>query len=143
MSLQDLKTRARRIVEELFSQGDLAVADELMSADIIHHSYGAPLSGVEHAKEQVVALRRAFPDYHLTVDDELAEGDKVVQRITAHGTHERAFLDVPPTGNRVTYEMMQILRFGPDGKVTEHWSTVDLLSVYQQLGAAPVWSTRS
>jgi steroid delta-isomerase-like uncharacterized protein len=138
VSPQQLKAQARRIVEEVFNQGDLAVADELLAADIVHHTPGPPPPpGVEGAKQWVTTLRRAFPDHHATVDDEIAEGDKVVQRITAHGTHEGAFLDIPPTGKHVTYQVMEINRAGPDGKFVEHWSSVDLLGLLQQLGAVP------
>jgi predicted ester cyclase len=138
VSPQELKARARRVIEELFNQGDLAVADELFTADLVHNVPGPPpAAGVEGTKRWVTNLRRAFPDHHGTIEDEIAEGDKVVQRITCSGTHEGTFLDVAPTGRHVTYEVMEIMRVGPDGKFAEHWSSVDVLAILRQVGAVP------
>jgi predicted ester cyclase len=138
ISPDDLKLRARRLVDEVFNQGDLAVADELIGVDIIHHvpvlPGRLPRPGIEGVKQWVTTLRRAFPDHHAIVEDEIVEGDRVVQRITAHGTHEGAFLDIPPTGRQVTYELVEISRAGPDGKFVEHWSSVDLFGLLVQLG---------
>ncbi len=137
MTLEEMKTRARRIADELFSQGDLAVADEILATDLIHHTPETHVEGSEGAKQFVLALRRAFPDLSATVEDQIAEGDKVAQRIRWSGTHEGEFFGVPPTGKRVTAELMEIHRIGPDGKITEHWSASDELGLLRQLGALP------
>ena len=134
LSPEELKIRARRIVEEVFNQGDLAVADELLSDGYIHHLSGdQPPPGVAEAKEYVSLLRRALPDFHGIVEDEIAEGDRVVQRITCRGTHDGKFLDIPPTGKHVTFEVIDIKRADNDGKFVEHWSSVDLLELFRQL----------
>lgn len=125
MSLEEMKARARRIPEELFTQGDLAIADDIFAPD------------VASTKRWVAALRRAFPDLCAIVEDEIAEGDTVVQRLTYRGTHAGTFLGFPPTGNRAIWQAMEIRRLGPDGKFTEQWMVADLLGVLQQLGALP------
>ncbi len=137
MTLNEMKARVRRIADELFSQGDLAVADEILARDLIHHTPQTHVEGNEGAKQFVQDLRRAFPDLSATVEDQIAEGDKVVQRIRWSGTHEGEFFGVPPTGKHVTTELMEIHRMGPDGKIAEHWSSMDRLGVLQQLGAIP------
>ncbi len=138
MTPEEMKSRARRIADELFSQGDLAVADEILAPDLIHHTPETHVEGSEGAKQFVLALRRAFPDLAATVEDQIAEGDKVVQRIRWSGTHAGEFFGVPPTGKHVTAELIEIHRLGPDGKIAEHWTGMDQLSLLQQLGAMPL-----
>jgi steroid delta-isomerase-like uncharacterized protein len=142
MSPQELRTRARRIVEEVYNQGDLAVAAQLIADDCVHHvpvppGAPAPEPGLEGVKQWLTIVRGAFPDHHTTVDDVIAESDRVVQRLTCRGTHERALFGLPPTGKQVTYQAMEFNRVGPDGKFVETWSCVDLLGLLQQLGAVP------
>jgi predicted ester cyclase len=73
--------------------------------------------------------QRIFPDFHAIVEDEIAEGDRVVQRITCYGTHQGEFSGVRPTGEQVAFSSIEINRAGKDGKFTEHWSSADLLGV--------------
>jgi predicted ester cyclase len=84
-----------------------------------------------------MALRRALPDLRAIVEDEIAEGDAVVQRLTLSGTHEGSLCGVPPSGRRATWPLVVILRLGPDGRFAEHWSSWDLLDLLRQLGAVP------
>ena len=136
MSPEELKARARRLVEEVFNQGDLAVAEELISSDYLHHVPGEPPApGLTGFKDWVTLMHSTFPDFHVIVEDEIAEGDRVVQRVTVRGTHERELFGVLPTGRKVTFGAVDINRAGPDGKFAEHWSSVDLLGLLQQLGA--------
>ena len=137
MAPDELKARARRLPEELLTQGDLAVADEILAPDHIHHALTRPASGVEGAKQFVLALRRAFPDLCAIVEDEIAEGDTVVQRLTLSGTHARACGGAVPTGRRAAWQLVAIQRIGPDGKCAEHWASWDQLGLLQQLGALP------
>ena len=138
MTPEEMKACARRIADELFSQGDLAVADEILAPDLVHHTPTTHVEGSEGAKRFVLALRRAFPDLSATVEDQIAEGDKVVQRIRWSGTHQGEFLGVPPTDRHVTAEVMEIHRIGPDGMIAEHWSASNDLGLLQQLGALPM-----
>jgi predicted ester cyclase len=135
MSAEELEIRARRMVEEVLNQGDLAVADELMSPTCIHHVPGAELaSGPASLWDWVSRTHRIFPDFHAIVEDEFAAGNRVAQRITAYGTHRGEFLGIAPTGRPVEFTMLQIGRAGPDGRLVERWCSADLLSVVRQLG---------
>ena len=82
------------------------------------------------------AARVAFPDFHHTVEDLVAEGDKVVPRLTLRGTHQGDFQGLPPTGKQVTFSGINVMRL-EDGKIVEHWSIGDTLGMLQQLGAIP------
>lgn len=137
MLTEELKAYARRLPDELLTQGDLAVADELIAPDCRHHAPVPLAPGVEGAKRWVTALRRAFPDLRAIVEDEVAEGDMVVQRLMLSGTYEGAFCGVPATGRRATWQLVAIQRIGPDGRCAEHWSTWDQLGLLRQLGALP------
>jgi len=138
MSPEELKARARRIVEEILNQGDLAVANELISPDCVHHVPGPqPAPGLAGLIGWLAVTQRIFPDFHAIVEDEIAEGDRVVQRITCYGTHQGEFSSVRPTGEQVAFSSIEINRAGADGKFAEHWSSADLLGVLHRLGAPP------
>jgi predicted ester cyclase len=133
----ELKAHARRLAEELLTQGDLAIADELLDPTGSHHAPNTIATGVDGVKSWVVTLRQSFPDLRAMVEDEIAEGDMVVQRLTLSGTHAGVFCGVSPTGQYVTWDLVEILRLGPDGKFTEYWSIWDQLGVLRQLNADP------
>ena len=137
MSPDELKVRARRIAEELLTQGDLAVADELFAVDCKHHAPRPLGCGPQGMKRWVAALRRAFPDLRAMVEDEVAEGSRVAQRLTLGGTHMAALEGVPPSGRRATWVLVELLRVGPDGRFADHWCVWDELGLLRQLGAAP------
>lgn len=135
MSPEELKARARRIVEEILNQGDLAVANELISPDCVHHVPGGqPAPGLAGLVGWLALTQSIFPDFHAIVEDEIAEGDRVVQRITCYGTHQGEFSGVRPTGEQVAFPSIEINRAGADGKFAEHWSSADLLGVLHRLG---------
>lgn len=136
---EELRARARRMVEEVLNQGDLAVIDDLVAPGCVHHVPGdPPLAGAAPVRALVSNLRRSFPDLHGIVDDEIVDGDRVVQRITCRGTHTGTLFEFPPSGRELTVELIEINRTGPDGRFVEHWSSLDLLDVLLQLGAVPV-----
>jgi predicted ester cyclase len=138
-----MKARARRIPEEVFTQGDLAVADEVMAPGHIDHVPCLAQRVGEGVKGWALTLRRAFPDLSAIVEGEIAEGDTVVLRLTYSGTHTGLFLGLKPTGHRVSWQAIECLRLGPDGKVTEQWMVADLLGALQQIGAlSHVFSAR-
>lgn len=127
MSSDDLPQRARRLIEEVLNQGDLAVASELMSPTCIHHVPGGELApGLASLRDWLSRIHRIFPDFHAIVEDEFAPGDQVAQRITAYGTHAA-------TGRPVEFSVLQIVRAGPDGRSAEYWCSADLLAVLGQL----------
>ena len=133
---EEMKARARRLVEEVFSQGDLAVAADLVAADYVHHVPGEkPGPGIAGLEQWVRLMHRTFPDFHMVVEDEIAEGDRVVQRLTVRGTHRGELFGMAPTGRQVQFSAIDINRAGPDGRFVEHWSSVDLLGLLDQLGS--------
>lgn len=136
MTPDDLKERSRRFVDEAWVQGDLAVIDDLVAPEIVHHVAGpGPGPGTKGVKDFVTGLRSVFADMHVTYENEIVEGDKAVRHITVQGTHAGEFLGVAPTQRRVTFEVIDIIRFDDHGWMVEHWSVVDLFSVVQQLNA--------
>lgn len=138
---EELKARARRLAEEVLSQGDLAVAGELVSADYAHHGPGdQPAPGVAGLKEIVTLMHRTFPDFHVIVEDEIAEGDRVVQRMTIRGTAWVEVVGSAPRAKEVSLCAIDINRVGAEGKFVEHWSSVDLLGLVHHLNALPTES---
>jgi len=131
------KAIARRVQEEAFNQGNLAVIDELVSADYVDHDLppGFP-PGREGFKQMVAMYRAAFPDVQMTIDDVVAEGDKVVMRWTAKGTHQGELMGIPPTNKQVTVTGVDINRLA-GGKLAEHWGHFDQMGMMQQLGVIP------
>jgi predicted ester cyclase len=118
--------------------GDIEVLaktiDELVAPDaVIRTPLPIDATGAELLKQVWAMLLRVYPDIHLTVEDLIAEGDKVVARNTVTGTHQGEFMGVAPTGNSVTYNEMFIFRFA-DGRVVETWGVVDVYAQMKQIG---------
>jgi len=132
MSVEENKAMSRRFWEEI-NKGNQAVLDELFAADFVLH-IPLQLNGLERFKPYMNRLFIAFPDYHATVEDIVAEGDKVVTRLTATGTHQAEFLGIAPTGKQMTWTLTLITRI-VGGKVVEGWQMVDRLDLLQQMGA--------
>ncbi len=138
MAAEENKAVVRRELEEIFNHtGNLDVADEIYARDYLGHQ-PAPddIQGVEGAKHFAVIFRRAFPDLRTTVEDQVAEGDKVATRWTARGTHEGEFVGIAPTGNQVEITGLTISRIA-NSKVAEDWTEYDALGMMQQLGVVP------
>jgi steroid delta-isomerase-like uncharacterized protein len=137
MSAEDNKTLVRRVYEEIINKGNLNLADEAFASDYVYRSPGSPeLRGPEGFKQLITMYRNAFPDLHLDLDNLIAEGDTVVSRWTARGTHKGELMGIPPTGKQVTVTGVVISRFA-GGKAVEDWELVDSLGMMQQLGAIP------
>ena len=130
------KTIVRETFEEVWNRGNLAILDERLVSDYAGHSTTTETSGPEGGKQFVAMMRSAFPDFHYIVEDEIAEGDRVVNRWTARGTHQGAFQGIPPTGKQFTITGISIYRVA-NGKIVEGWTSADMLSLLQQLGAVP------
>ena len=128
------KARIRRVIEEAYSRGDLSVVDEVAASDLIIHASSQDIRGRDGAKQYISMLRKAFPDLHFTIEDQIAEGDTVVTRWTARGTHRGSFQGIPATGREIHLMGTDIDRMA-DGKVVECWAHVDELGLMQQLGA--------
>jgi steroid delta-isomerase-like uncharacterized protein len=111
--------------------------DELVEPDAqIRTPLPIEATGQELLKEVFGRLHRAFPDLRVTVEDAIAEGDKVVSRNSVTGTHQGEYMGIPPTGKSVTYNEIFIARF-VDGRIAETWGVVDVLSQMRQLGVIP------
>ncbi len=132
----DNKSIMRRAYDEILNEGRLEVADELIAEDMIEHERFPGLeSGREGFKTFVTTFREAFPDLQVTVEDMIAEGDKVAARATMRGTHQGEFLGIPPSGNSIEVPVVDIARFA-DGMGVEHWRVTDNMAMMVQLGAA-------
>ena len=137
MSTEENKAKQRRIWEEVLNQGDLSVADEIIPPNYVYHGpMGMEFKGPEGFKQIITMYRTAFPDIHITVDDMVAEGDKVVSRITARGTHKGELMGIAPTGKQIIITGIYISRY-VGGKEVEVWASSDMLGMMQQLGVAP------
>jgi steroid delta-isomerase-like uncharacterized protein len=110
---------------------------ELVEPDaLIRTPLPIAVTGARALKEVFARLHRAYPDLHITVEDLIAEGDRVVSRNSVTGTHRGEYLGIAPTGKSVTYHEIFIFRF-LNGRITETWGVVDVLSQMRQLGAIP------
>jgi steroid delta-isomerase-like uncharacterized protein len=138
MMSEENKEKARRFLEEAFNEGNLGVVDEIFASDYVLHDPASPeeVSGPEGIKQFVQMYRSAFPDTHITVEDQIAEGDEVVTRWTGRGTHQGALFGVAPSGNQVELSGITISRF-EGGKFVEDWTNSDTLGLMQQIGAVP------
>ena len=127
----------RRLIEEGFSEGNLDVADELISPDLVEHQNYGPnhAPGAEGVKAVIASLRRAFPDFHLAIDDLAVDGDTVWLRMTGTGTNDGSFMGHPPTGRRMRTDVFDALRVEND-RLVEHWGVPDRLGTLFQLGLA-------
>ena len=132
------KAHIRRIYEEMFNQGNLVIADELIASDYLNHENTPGLSnrGPESTRQVVMMLRTAFPDMHYTVEEMVAEGDMVACRLTMSGTHQGPFMGIAPTGRSFQLNQMHFVRFR-NGKVIEHRAVRDDLGMMRQLGVIP------
>lgn len=137
MSIETNKAIVRRLFEEVLNKGNLAVADELVAADMMEHGNVAKAAtGIETAKQVAIFCRNLFPDMHFAIEQMVAEEDKVTAYLTVTGSHQGNFMGMPPTGKQVSYLQIHILRIA-DGKMVEHWEVRDELTMLRQLGMAP------
>lgn len=137
MSTEENKVNERRLVEEGWNQGNTAVFDELFAADYLGHDPSGPMHGPEGFKQFYATYRTAFPDTHLTIEDQIADQDTVASRWTATGTHQGPLMGIPPSGKRVRVTGITISRYA-SGKIAEEWFSYDTLGMLQQLGAIPM-----
>jgi len=139
MSTEENKAITRRLNEEVWNKGRLEVIDELIAADFVTTVIGAPeqIRGPQGFREFVGMYRKAFPDLRITIDEQIAEGETVVTRWTATGTHEGELMGLPATGKQATTAGVNINRIS-GGKLVDGWGLFDQLGLLQQLGAVPV-----
>ncbi len=138
MSTEDNKAIIRRQYEEAIGKQNLDLLDELIGPDYVSHdpTLPEPIRGVEGLKEYARGYFTAFPDLQFTIEEQIAEGDTVVTRWTASGTHEGELFGIAPTGKRTTTTGVSIERLA-NGKIVESHDEWDALGLMQQLGVVP------
>ncbi len=133
--MSDNKAVVLRLYDEVFSQGDVDLGDELMADDFVEHEQlppGIP-SGKAAPRVLMTMMREAFPDFRATVEELLEDGQKVIARARFSGTHEGDFMGIPATGRSFDIAVIDILEFR-DGKVIAHWGVMDMAGMMEQLG---------
>jgi steroid delta-isomerase-like uncharacterized protein len=137
LSAEENKAIFRRYVEEVSNEGNLDLVDEIFARYVSHQPDGhTEERGPEDVKRFIGEFHQAFPDFHSTIEDQIAEGDKVATRWTIRGTHQGEFRGIAPTGKQITVTGIGIFRFS-EGKVVESWDNFDQLGMMQQLDAIP------
>ena len=137
MSAEENKAIVRRLFEELWNQGKLDVAGEILANDYIFHGpVAGEVRGPEGFKQFVSMYLTSYPDLQFAIEDQIAEGDKVVTRWTATGTHKGELMGISPTSVRMTVTGIVISRIAGD-KIVEDWADWDALGMFQQLGVVP------
>ena len=134
---EENKALARRWAD-IFNQGNLDLVEEIYAPNFVGHDPTMPedVRGVEGRREFYGMYQSAFPDTQITIEDQLAEGDRVATRWTARGTHQGELMGVPPSGNRVEVSGVTISRI-EGGKIAEEWDNYDALGMMQAIGAVP------
>jgi predicted ester cyclase len=133
MSAEENKVVVRRLIEEVYNRGNLDIADELLAPDYADHTWApGKYAGREGLKRSVAKQRAASSDLHINIEEQIAEGDKVVSWVISSGTHDRErFLGLAPTGERMTMKHIFISRV-LEGKIVEVWGVGDISDVWQQ-----------
>ena len=133
MSTEENRATFRRYVEEVTNQGNLEFADEIFDRYLAHQPDGSVLErGPEDVKRFQAELRSAFHGLHATIEDQVAEGDKVVTRWKMRGIHQGEFRGMEPTGREMEINGIGIFRFSPEGKVVESWDSYDQLGIMRR-----------
>jgi len=138
MSAEENKALVRRWIEEM-NKGNLDIMDEIIAADYVYHNAFPPpeeVRGLEEYKQAMAGYFTAFPDVKITIEDQIAEGDKVVTRVTFSGSHKGELAGIDPTGKKVTIRAIFIVRFS-EGKAVEEWENFDTHGMLRQIGAVP------
>jgi len=136
MSTEENKALVRRFYEDVFNQRNVALVDELCTTHHVFHNPPTTLHGREEFKQLLSLYIAAFPDARFTIEDQIAEGDRVTSRYTFRGTHRGDLMGIAPTGKQVTVTGMIINRIA-GGKSEEGWLNFDALGMLQQLGVIP------
>ena len=133
MKLEQNKAIVRDYLNEIVNRGNMSAFNTFFSEDVV---FNEARNFREQYPARMQAIRGAFPDHHLTIRDQIAEGDKVVTRVTFHGTHSGSFNGMPATGKQVEWSGIAMDRIA-NGKVVEMWHVQNTASLMQQIGAPP------
>ncbi len=132
MNLEQNKAIVRGYMDEVLNEGHMAAFDRYFAKDVVFNGS----KDLTQLLARIQAIRRAFPDHHVTIEDQIAEGDRVVTRVTFRGTHRAEFSGIPSTGKQVTYSGIAIDRM-TNGKVVEMWHLANVPGLLQQIGSSP------
>jgi steroid delta-isomerase-like uncharacterized protein len=135
MSAEDNRAQIRRGFEAL-NERNWTAFDALVAPEFVFHNASTTMQGFEAYRQFILMYFTAFPDSHFTIEDLIAEGDTVVVRYTARGTHQGNLMAIPPTGKQVSVTAIGIFRIG-NGIAVEEWVNMDDLGLLQQLGVIP------
>jgi predicted ester cyclase len=133
--MEENRAAFRQVIAEGFNRGNFEVLPRVFNPDFVEHQFGLRPT-IEGMKSDIQTLRNAFPDLRLTIDDMVAEGDRVWARMTARGTNRGGFMG-PPNGKSFEIAVFDVVRF-EDGKIVEHWGSPDRFAMMAQLGLLPV-----
>lgn len=134
MSTESNKALIRRYVEEVLNKKNLNLVDELFADAFVDHDSSMPEAGGPAGIKRLAAMvHTSFPDVHFTIEDMIAEGDKVVYRYSVRATHRKDFMGIPAIGKQISFTGIHIYRVG-DGKLQEEWENWDMLGLMRQLG---------
>ncbi len=137
MSAEENKAIVRRFIEEVFNQRNVEAVDTYMASDYVDYVIPPGVPPTREGFKQFIGMfLAAFPDFYYTIEDEIAEGDKVVNRLTARGTQQGELQGIPATGKQATWSEIHIGRMA-GGQLVEHWGSIDQLGMLQQLGVIP------
>lgn len=139
MTTESNKTLIRKWIDEGWNKGNAAIIDEVYATNFVQHDPGSPLpvNSAETFKLYFGGYQQALPDLRFTIDDLVAEGDKVLWRFTATGTHGGPLMGIPATGKQAAVTGMALFRIA-DNRIAEAWINFDALGLLQQIGAIPV-----
>ena len=133
---EENKALVRRFVDEIFVRGNVAAVDELLADDFVPYTWPYTGDGKKDLKQAMERVAKGLSNPQFVIEDEIAEGDRVVVRLKASATQSGEFMKMPPSGKRYAIEEIHIFRIR-DNKVVAHWHQFDQMGLMQQLGALP------
>ena len=136
MGVDENKALVRRFIQEIFLAGRQDSVDELLTDDFLPHTWGRMEPGKDGLIDGIKRVSAGLSDAEMTIEDMIAEGDRVAVRLTSSASQTGPFMGIPPSGKRYTIGEIHIFRVR-DGKVAEHWHQADFLGMMRQLGALP------
>jgi steroid delta-isomerase-like uncharacterized protein len=140
LSTEEKRNVLKRVSREVFGQGNMESADELISPDFVDHD---PLPGMpanrEGFKTVVQMFRSAFPDFEVDLVHTIVQGDKVVDHVASRGTHQGEFMGIPGTGKPISTSAIVISRLDEEGRIAERWQRFGAMQLLQQIGVVPGW----
>ena len=135
MTIEENKTLVRRFIDDIFVKGDVNAVDELVTEDFVPHTWPSTGDGRADLKSAIVRVSMGLADARFTIEDMVAEDDRVAVRLTATATQVGEFMGMPASGKSYTIGEIHIFRIR-DGKVSEHWHQFDVPTMMRQLGAS-------